>query len=399
MIKKIVIFTQSPISKAPRVLKEANCLARNGYEVTVYGLWYDITILKKESQLLNSGIVYKAGTDLTSQLFISTYFRIKRRLFSELTKSFGIQSKHALGYGYYQYLKKLKAEKADLYIGHEEMSLAMAKDLIDEDFKVAYDFEDYHSEDLLPIDRLYRPNKLLSFLEKFVLNNAQFCITTSDSLAKQLALDYHTNAPLTVYNSFHKNHSLERRTISKSSNSLVWISQVIGPGRGLELFIEAISLSKIFYELTLIGNRDVEFCELISNSSPKNLKLIFSDYIPSNQIAFELQKFDVGIAFEENEPKSRDLTITNKIFHYLNSGLAILATNTTGQCEIEQKTKGVISLVLPNPTIICESLEGLFFDKNKLELIKEKSRYFGNEVYCFENEEYKILGLVKNVLV
>jgi hypothetical protein len=395
---KIVIFTQSPISKAPRVVKEANCLARNGYKITVFSLWYDSTMVKNEVELLDEGIIYKAGIDITNKNIKSAFHRVKRRLYRESTKILGTQSKHALGYGYKEFLKKLKEEKADLYIGHEEMSLALAKDLIEEGFKVGFDFEDFHSQDLLSKDRVYRPVKLLSSLENFILHNASYCVTTSDSLANQLAKEFNTNPPETVYNSFHRYNTDEPRIISSHSNSLVWISQVIGHGRGLELLIEGISLSKLSYELTLIGKKDLEFCDLISKSSPINLKLLFSDYIPSNRIASELEKFDVGIAFEEKNPKSRDLTITNKVFHYLNSGLAILATNTSGQFEMAQKTKSVISLVLPDTFQICENLEELFADREKLEMRKKQSRFYGNEVFCFENEELKILKLVWDVL-
>jgi hypothetical protein len=394
----IVIFTQSPISKTPRVVKEANCLVRNGYNVKIYALWYDSKIVKYERELLDQRITYKAGIDITQNKIQSAFYSFKRRFYREITKIFGIQSKHSLGYGYNQYLIKLKAEKANLYIGHEEMSLALAKDLITEDFKVAFDFEDFHSQDLLPKDRVYRPIKLLSTLEKFILNNASYCVTTSDSLASQLAKEYNAKQPVTVYNSCYSFITEESRGIPRNSNALVWISQVISSGRGLEMLINAIALSKLTYELTLIGKKDLEFCNLITKSSPKNLKLIFSDYVPPKQIATELKKFDVGIAFEENSPKNRDLTITNKLFHYLNSGLAILATRTSGQCEMEQKTNGVISLVFAEPSQICKSLEELFADKKKLELIKEKSNYFGNQIFCFENEEQKILKLVEDVL-
>ena len=398
MSQKIVIFTQSPLSKAPRVVKEANCLVRNGYNVIVYSLWYDKEVLTQDNSLIDHRIIHKSGANLINKNSKSLLLRIERRIHRALVRHLGFQTKKSLGYNYKKYLEKLEKEKANLYIGHEEMSLALAKDLISEGFKVAFDFEDFHSQDLLQKDRVYRPIKLLSILENFVMNNASFCVTTSDALARHLAKEYNAAQPVTVYNSFHCFNRDEPRIISQKLNSLVWISQVIGPGRGLELLVKAISLSKLNYKLTLIGKKDLDFCETIFNSLPKNLKLKFSDYIPPDRIALELEKFDVGIAFEEKKPISRDLTITNKVFHYLNSGLAILATNTSGQFEMAQKTKSVISLVLPDPFQICENLEELFADSEKLKIRKKQSRYYGNEVFCFENEEQKILKLVGDVL-
>jgi len=395
--KKIVIFTQSPISKTPRVVKEANCLAKNGYDVTVFGLWYESSIINKDFDLLDTRINYKPGIDLSKDNFTSTIHRLRCRFYREAVRFFRLQSKHALGYGYFEYLEKLKAQKANLYIGHQEMSLALAKDLIKLGYKVAFDFEDYHSHDLLPKDRLYRPIKLLMSLEDYVLKNAIYCVTTSDVLAVELATKYQVSAPTTIYNSF-QSVDLQEKKLLTDINSLVWISQVIGPGRGLELLIKAISKSKLKYELTLIGKKDFEFCAWILKNSPQNLKIIFADYIHPNQIATELVKFDVGLAFEEIEPKSRDLTITNKLFHYLNSGIAILATNTKGQREIGHKANGSIVLTELEVDDISSNLEEIFSDREKLDMMKSKSRFYGNEIFCFEKEEEKILNLVFKLL-
>ena len=397
MNRKVVIFTQSPISRTPRVVKEANCLARNGYDVTVFGLWYESSIIKNDFELLDSRINYKPGIDLSKDNFISKIHRLRCRFHREAVRLFGLQSKHALGYGYYKYLEKLKSQKANLYIGHQEMSLALAKDLIKVGFNVAFDFEDYHSHDLLPKDRLYRPIKLLTLLEEYVLKNANYCVTTSDVLAMELAIKYQVSVPTTIYNSFHSADLQEIESLT-DINSLVWISQVIGPGRGLELLLKAISISKLNYELTLIGKKDFEFCTRVLNNAPKNLKIIFADYIEPNRIATELAKFYVGVAFEEIEPRSRDLTITNKLFHYLNSGIAILATNTKGQREIGHKAKGSILLTELEVDNICASLEEIFSDREKLDIMKSKSKFYGNKIFCFEKEEEKILNLVMNLL-
>jgi hypothetical protein len=393
---KIVIFTQSPISKAPRVVKEANCLVRNGLEVTVFSLWYETKIIQKDFELLDSRITYQPGIDISIQNVKSAFCRMKRRVFRELVCFFGIQSKHALGYGYNQYLKNLKTEKADLYIGHEEMSLALAKDLIEEGFKVGFDFEDYHSHDLLPKDRKYRPIILLKDLESFILKSAVYTMTTSDSLAKELAKTYNTPLPKTIYNSFKR----QDKTIGIKQNtkpSLVWISQIIGPGRGLELLIESVSKSKLRFKLTLIGKKDENYCRVLISNIPSNLKIEFSNYIPVQDIAKYLSQFDLGIAFEEFEPLNRDLTISNKIFHYLNAGIGVLATNTKGQIELKDKTGAAIEIVSTNSREIARKLEEIFLNLSHLDTMKKTSRIMGRNEFCFEREEMKIKDLVEGV--
>src|SRR5690606_38335737 len=157
----------------------------------VYGLWYDQTILEQDKILLNPKIIYKAGINLLRwNSYTSREIRLKRRIKRELVKWFGLGTIGALGYDFKNYLKKLEKENADLYIGHEEMGMALAKELLKKGHKVAFDFEDWHSKDLLPKDRRYRPIKLLESLEKHLLNNANYTYTTSESMASALSSYY-----------------------------------------------------------------------------------------------------------------------------------------------------------------------------------------------------------------
>jgi glycosyltransferase involved in cell wall biosynthesis len=394
---KIVVFTQSPVSKAPRVVKEANCLVHYGFNVTVFSLWHEEKVLEADFSLLSRKITYKAGANLLHRNLKTNILRLERRFYREIVRFFGFQSKRSLGYGYSNYLSKLKAENADLYIGHQEMSMALSKELMESGFKVAFDFEDYHSHDLLPKDMKYRPLQLLKFLQGYLLNNAQYCTTTSDALAQELAKEYRSKIPMTIYNSFHRFNANRGKKENNNINSLVWISQVIGPGRGLELFIKGVKMSKMTFELTLIGKKEEKYSKEIQKLAPNNLVIHFIDFIPSNQIHQELKKFDLGVAFEEFFPLSRNLTITNKIFHYLTSGIAILATNTKGQIELSIKADNAVAIVQTNPEAIAAVLDRVFSDTNQLERMKEKSKYYGESVFCFENEETKIIGLVNSI--
>jgi glycosyltransferase involved in cell wall biosynthesis len=395
---KVVIFTQSPLSKAPRVVKEANCLAKCGFELIVFCPWYDNDIVMRDSKLLLKNIQFKAGIDLRDNGAKTLFLRLERRLYRELARYLGIESNRSLGYGYFDYLKNLKSEKAQLYIGHEEMSMSLAKDLIKLNYNVAFDFEDYHSEDLLLRDRKYRPLKLLEHLEGYLLRYAKFSTTTSDSLAVEMASKYKTKIPETIYNSIYRNEIFTEVSF-KQTNSLVWISQVIGPGRGIEQIIDGIGYAENTYNLTLIGGaQDVKYCQNLQKNLPSNLNLVLSEYLAPEKIQKELAKYDLGIAFEEYNPKSRALTITNKIFHYLNSGIAILATDTAGQKEISLKSENAIKIVSPNSQEIAVALDVIFNNPEILKKMKESSQYCGQKKFCFENEERKIKELVNNAL-
>ncbi len=42
--------------------------------------------------------------------------------------------------------------------------------------------------------------------------------------------------------------------------------------------------------------------------------------------------------------RSRDLTVTNKILHYLLAGLAVVASDTAGQSEISEQATGAVAI-------------------------------------------------------
>ncbi|WP_299228493.1 hypothetical protein [uncultured Psychroserpens sp.] len=402
MVKKsICIFTQSPLTKAPRVVKEANVYAEAGFSVTVYGLWYDKALLENDRALLHSEIIYKAGINLLDyNSFRSKIIRLKRKTARELVKYLNIETINALGYNYKYYLKQLEQEQSCIYIGHEEMSMALSKALLEKGFKVAFDFEDWHSKDLLPEDRVYRPIKLLERLEAYLLEKATYCYTTSEAMSKAMVSYYNTSRrPKVVYNSFLASDrelidGLNKDIIDQNLPSVFWFSQVISEGRGLELLFDALSYCKVSFQLHLRGEVSRDFKAKLISKTPKEIELYFHDLVLPNQLISRIAEHDIGIAFESTEPKSRNYTITNKVFHYLQSGIAILATETAGQKEIEAKAPEAILLIERDSKEIAKALDRLLSDANRLELMKTSSREAGKHNFAFESSKEQLLHML-----
>ena len=56
--------------------------------------------------------------------------------------------------------------------------------------------------------------------------------------------------------------------------------------------------------------------------------------VPADELPARIAEHDIGFAGELSEIPSRDLTATNKIFQYLQGGLAVVASDTAGQKEV-----------------------------------------------------------------
>ncbi|GAB3663623.1 hypothetical protein GCM10028791_39060 [Echinicola sediminis] len=402
-MKHICIFTQSPLTKAPRVVKEANVYAKAGHNVTVYGLWYHKEIVEADLKLLHSKVKYKPGIllfpvkSLKSQLI-----RFKRRIGRELVRYGNIQNTYSLGYDHKSYLRKLELERADLYIGHEELSMALAKSLIEKGKKVAFDFEDWHSKDLLPKDRKYRPIKLLESLEAFILKNATYCYTTSEALAENMANYHASNIPEVIYNSFpaedrERCDGFNKDIKYENTPSLYWFSQMISEGRGLESFFEGLRWVKTPFQLHLRGNVNQSYKEYLFSIVPPHIKLYVHDLVPHNELISRISEHSLGLAIEENTPESRNCTITNKVFHYLQAGIPILATETAGQLELANKFPDAIKIVNREPVEIAKTLDYLFSNSSILGEMQKASWEAGNDI-SFENQSKKLLDFVNKVM-
>lgn len=400
--KHICIFTQSPLNKAPRVVKEANAYAKKEYKVTVYGLWYDTKLVTSDRTLLDQRILYKAGIDLLDwNSFKAIKIRLIRKLGRFLVRYFKIETISALGYDFNNYLKKLEQEKADIYVGHEEMSMALAQKLIKKNYKVAFDFEDWHSKDLLPQDRVYRPIQLLENLEKFLLDNALYCYTTSETMAKSMSEFYNSRIPSVVYNSFL---AAERKQIDglfkdkQKSNivSLYWFSQVVSSGRGLELLFDALQYTQQVFELHLRGAISSAYKDELLLKLPSKIKLFIHDLVLPSELISRIAEHDLGLAFEEAIPENKNLTISNKIFHYLQSGIGIIATETAGQLEVTIKAPQAVCVVERDPKLLAQLIDKLVLDKLKMKEMKLASWVAGETIFAYENSEKILIKLLQN---
>ncbi|WPU91656.1 glycosyltransferase [Mucilaginibacter sabulilitoris] len=267
----------------------------------------------------------------------SLWARFIRKAAFKLQEVFHINSKYSLGYTPDRLLRQCISLRADLYICHQELATVVGNQLLQLGYRVAFDLEDWYSEDLLPRDRESRPIKLLKKAERGALENG-ICYTTSEAMAKGIQASYHAVVrPAVIYNSFSAAQLRQPVAPSGTLPRLYWFSQTIGPGRGLEFFIKAMSKSRFSWQLNLRGNISPAYQRLLANNVTMKDRLIFLPMLSNHELMDDLGNYDLGLALEPTSPPNKNLTISNKIFHYMSAGLPVIASNTAGQMEIARK--------------------------------------------------------------
>ncbi len=404
-MKSINILTGGHLCRNPRVVKEATTLARAGYRVTVFGpILTDEWAQIDQPIATNGGFNYRAHCDLRPTRGLpgrQLWWRVERRGAAELCRR-GVQSGRALGYGVKRLLSLARRHPADLAIGHQEVGLWVVDRLRRDGVPVGVDFEDWYSEDLLPESRVGRPIALLQKCERNLIRHAVHATTTSHSLADALATRYNGPAPRVVYNAFPWAERAELGPMTTDSTPrLHWVSQTVGPGRGLETLCEALRRVRTPVAVHLRGQCSTSVADWLNERFPRDAghTLELHPLVPPNQLLGEIAKFDIGLALERSTPPSRDLTVTNKILHYLLAGLAVVASDTAGQREVAESAGCAVRLFRPDDAEqLAAALNHFATDPTALHSARAASLQVAERRFSWERQEAVLLDSVERAI-
>ena len=403
-MKKVCFISHLHICLNPRLRKEAFTLSRNGYDVTILTLLVSPEKYREDLRTIEgTSIKYEAVVQLrsgTPQSMEDLVIKVGRKTALLAKRFLGFESSWLLGgVKSKRFVRRALEINADLYIAHLEFGFFIGKKLIEKKRKVAFDFEDWYSRDYLVANR---PVRLLQSLEHFALQFGEYCSCPSVSMANAIQQAYKSKKPIhIIYNGFSQKESLDTANISreKKSNTIVWFSQTIGPGRGLETLCKALHFVDEVAEIHLLGMIDKKFREELSSIFPfnKGHKLEFHSPVTHDELCLFLQRFSTGLALEERQPESRDKTITNKVLQYLQAGLQVIATRTEGQVELSGDFRqGMILIPSDEQTDWSKTISACLHTSHPG--IKEQVHIF-NQKYSWEAQETTFLQLVNKAII
>jgi glycosyltransferase involved in cell wall biosynthesis len=399
---KILILIGAHIYTAPRPQKEAETLSDAGCDVTVMGVWSDPELIKRDRLLMVSKKwQFKPIIDFQpSKKWNNLLVRGRSKIARELYKKFGTFSSDLLGYGAKEMLKVARKIRADLTIVHSEGGLWVGSQLLKEGFQVGVDFEDWFSEDLLPEARKTRPIPQLKVLESELIRKCSYCLTTSQVMADALADAYQAPKPTVIYNTFPLKEReqidgifFDRR--NPEIPSLHWFSQTIGEGRGLEILFQALVEIKMPVEIHLRGNYPENSRQWLEPLIPDNWKefIFIHPTVSNSQLLSRIAEHDIGLALEIPYCFNKQYTISNKIFQYLQGGLAVIATDTEGQQEVFSQAPDIGEIVPHGDSLaLAQAINNLLGDQAKLDKAKSSALKAFQEKFCWEKQVNHILN-------
>jgi glycosyltransferase involved in cell wall biosynthesis len=407
-IKKIVIITSGQPSLNPRLVKEADALAEAGYQVTViYQFWNNWGTALDKNLLSNKKWDYAlVGGDPLKKKFTYWKSRIQNKIGQIIARHLGFSNnlaELAIGRCTLQLAKMAKSIPADLYIAHNLGALPAAVKAAKRYRKpCGFDAEDFHrnevSNDLLHFDVMLKKH-----IEDKYIPQVNYLTASSPQIANSYHKLFPTKEPITILNVFNKQEDITTKDINQNPRlKLFWFSQTIGTNRGIENIITALNnLKSNAFELHLLGSLqhgiNKEYFEKLIDD--KLYTLHFHGPIAPDKLIIFASKFDIGLALEPAFSINNDIALSNKIFTYVQAGLAIIASNTTAQQEFMLQYLGMGQIYRQKDLSSLETILRMYSDnRSLLNQHQKQAAIYATETLNWETEKEKFLALVKKTL-
>lgn len=410
--KTICFVTPAHLANNPRLVKEATAAELAGYRIRIIAgsnlestAEFDTEILRQHpdwdyvairSSKRDSKICWLWFKSRVRQILASAGFQIGFK---------GLFAVYAQSRLFREFLKEAVRKPVDLFIGHNLASLPVvfyASQKCGRPF--GFDLEDAYSVEFSKA--LEDADPLARYLESRYLHKASFLTASSPGIAEFYEKAYGIFSPTVVLNTFPWNDRLSNRTEQNSKSSgnvaLYWFSQTIGLDRGIQDVLKALAaLDHLPVELHLRGNCSSEVKRKLLyslKSSSLSSRIYFYPQVSPLDLLAKSSDYDIGLAVEQPVSLNRELCITNKLFFYLLAGLAIIATETTGQMSILSQIHG-IGEHYPAGDIekLKKIIVKLVSDKEILNQCKKQSLWYAREKFNWELESQKFFNLIQQV--
>ncbi|HVS90627.1 MAG TPA: hypothetical protein VHE59_01255 [Mucilaginibacter sp.] len=398
--KRIVIISSGQPSLNPRMVKEADALAEAGCDVTVlYAYWNNWgTRLDKELIPAKKWKAVRIAGDPVHQKAVYFISRLIHKAALKINRSSRGKrlAELAIARSSYFMMREAKKYPADLYIGHNSGALPATVIAAETNKKpCGFDAEDFHRFEVS--DDLNSPDVVLkALIEDRYFPGLTYLTASSPLIGEEYRKLFPEKNPAVILNVFPIDRNVPKPTIDlREPLKLFWFSQTIGPNRGLENIVSALqNLPEYAFELHLLGYLQSNFLP-----AEQNLNIYFHEPVPPAEIPLLASRFDIGIAAENSIPFNRDICLTNKIFTYMQAGLAIVASDTSAQSQLMATHPGIGSVYKKNdPASLANILLEYHRDREKLLNAQKASFNMARQTMNWEIEKNKFLEVIEKVL-
>ncbi len=404
--KRILIISNSEVCYHARLLKAAEYLYTHEFDVTVYNPVTGFAPADVYEEYLRTSRWKTIQTDINKRSLISCYRWFIASILNKLIRSLWSLFRLSPGTSYY-FIKgliffpaKLKKQQFDFILIHLIDTLPFAAKIKKTTgAKLIYDSQEYFRGQYSlasPHDKAWVYKQ-----EQKHISAVDILLATTRVMLEQIISDYQLQIPsFRLRNLPLKRHFDFPAAKENEGLQLVWHGMTIflNNRRGVHLLIDAIALCTAPVVLTLQG--------LINNEQTG----ILNDYLirlglsgkvnvlkpaPPDKIVESLIKYDAGLIGEIPEEENQQLTSSNKLFDFINAGLAVIAPDIPGLNETLDEFNIGIKYEAGNAQSLAAAIDTLAMNHALLNQFKKKSQESARQFLYWEADYEPILKFLK----
>lgn len=391
-MKNILFITTTNIAANPRLQKELQLAVQNGFKCTVVqfrlGNWSDILTIELEKSFPKVHFIWLSALRRPVHLWLisSVFEKILRWFPYQLLSGFALSV--AVGKRSFLLNSKIKfiTGHFDWIIAHNPATFYIAHRFSKKwNCRLGIDVEDYHPGES---NNIYEQQRMKLYLQE-VLPHASYISYASPLIMKtvQENIAFLNSSQFSIINSFYSSEFPFSAEHKGGPLRLVWFSQFIDRGRGLESLLQIIdSIGDI--ELHLIGNLNHSFFK----EQILGKKNVICHQVMSQQILHKsLHYYDIGLALEPGKDFNNKIALSNKMLAYAQAGLFILASNTPAQDEFLQKSNLDYVQTDLNQNTLFSVLTSLVESRSEIRS-RRKFRHLNGKVFDWSNNSDLLLN-------
>ncbi len=378
-MKKVCSILGNPFTNDGRVYREAKSLAKGGYNVVVYATNPERNLPPLEK--IDGFIVKRPAIKKYSPHFIPS-----RML------------------GFIKGLTKLVAEKADVYHANDRDTLLagfLAKKITGA--KLVYDSHEFWPDRR---DSVKNRNKLMNFFKNFqesaFIKSADLVITVNDSIADALKELYKIRRP-TVIKNFPESTDVKKYDLFRKEFKDIGTRKIVlYRGRwtrehGVEKLLEAAKLLSDGLVIVFLGNDELDgyLQDFVNKNNLKN-KVFFHNIVPLKDVYAYTSSADIGIIPLLNVSLQNYYNLPNKIFEYINAGLAVATVDFPELHKVVDESKAGVVFNSEKPEEIARSLNKMIEDEDYLKKLQENAARSKSK-FQWESEGEKLVEAYKKL--
>lgn len=375
---KLCIFVSNALKKDPRVIKQIRCALKENIQVYFIGYrdkFYDKEFL--DGVGCNVSIV-DLGEDYVGPLK-SVFKKIYRRLMF-----------------FFMPIKIMIKIKPDLIHANDFDTLVQAY-IVSKlcRCKVIYDSHEICAENIGISNKVLQKNIIIA-TERFLVKRIGAMISVSNAAAEYFSKKYGIPVPIVITNCPYKS-VVPISEVKDMDNFEALYQGLMLEGRGYEEFVKAGKFINKEITLVIRGYGPIEdSLKEIINDDQLSDNVRFDGPVEIQDIISKASESHIGVVLTQPVNINFALTVSNKIFEYMQAGLPVLISDIPEHRHLNKLFNFGVVVKDFTPKGIAKCINDLSIDQTTYNLLRANS-IRAAEIMCWENESTKLIDLYRTL--